>query len=196
MKNRKARVLRKTKETNIDLELKIDGQGRYQVKTPIPFLNHMLELFSKHGLFDLKLRATGDVHVDDHHLVEDAGLTLGECFKKALGGKAGIRRYGFFTLPMDEVLTTVAIDFSGRPAFVYKTPIKSGKIKTFDLELVEHFFEAFTNAAQVNLHIDVHYGRIKHHVVESIFKAFARAVDMATQMDPRVKGVPSTKGTL
>lgn len=196
MKNRKARIIRKTKETSIDLELKLDGAGRYQVKTPIPFLNHMLELFSKHGLFDLRLKATGDVHVDDHHLVEDAGLTLGECFKKALGGKAGIRRYGFFTLPMDEVLTTVAIDFSGRPAFVYKTPIKSGKIKTFDLELVEHFFEAFTNAAQVNLHINVSYGRIKHHVVESIFKAFARAVDMATQRDPRVKGVPSTKGIL
>lgn len=193
---RSARIPRKTKETNIDLSLVIDGTGSYKVKTPIPFLNHMLELFSKHGLFDLKLTASGDVHVDDHHLVEDIGIVLGETFKKALGKKTGIRRYGSASLPMDEVLTTVAIDFSGRPAFVYKNPIRSGKIKNFDLELVEHFFEAFTNAAQVNLHINVHYGRIKHHVVESIFKAFAKAVDQATQLDPRVKGVPSTKGTL
>ncbi len=193
---RQARIVRKTKETDIDLTIRMDGGGTYHVKTPIPFLNHMIELFSKHGLFDLKLKATGDVHVDDHHLVEDVGIALGEAVKKALGDKKGIRRYGFATLPMDEVLTTVAIDFSGRPAFVYKNPIKTGKIKTFDLELVEHFFEAFTNAALVNLHINVHYGRIKHHVVESIFKAVAKAVDMATQIDPRVKGVPSTKGKL
>lgn len=195
-KTRTARIVRKTRETNIDLTLTIDGSGRYQIATPIPFLNHMLELFTKHGIFDLKLKATGDVDVDDHHLVEDVGITLGECFKKALGQKTGIRRYGFVTLPMDEVLTTVAIDFSGRPSFVYRTPIKGGKIKAFDLELVEHFLEAFTNAALVNLHINVHYGRIKHHVVESIFKAFARAADMATQVDSRVKGVPSTKGKL
>lgn len=195
-KTRTARIFRKTKETDIDLALTIDGSGHYQVATPIPFLNHMLELFTKHGLFDLGLKATGDVDVDDHHLVEDVGITLGGCFKKALGEKTGIRRYGFSTLPMDEVLTTVAIDFSGRPSFVYRTPIKGGKIKSFDLELVEHFFEAFTNAAQVNLHINVHYGRIKHHVVESIFKAFAKAADMATQVDPRIKGILSTKGIL
>lgn len=193
---RTARIHRKTKETDIDLSVTLDGTGKYKVKTPIPFFNHMIELFAKHGLFDLTLKATGDVDVDDHHLVEDVGITLGECVRKALGNKAGIRRYGFMILPMDEVLTTVAIDFSGRPAFVYKTPIKSGKIKTFDLELVEHFFEAFTNAALVNLHINVHYARIKHHAVESIFKAFAKAVDMATQIDPRVKGVLSTKGKL
>lgn len=196
MKKRSAKILRKTKETNIDLALTIDGTGSYKVKTPIPFLNHMLELFTKHGLFDLKLTASGDVHVDDHHLVEDVGITLGECLKKGLGTKTGIRRYGSTTLPMDEVLTTVAIDFSGRPSFVYKNPVRTGKIKNFDLELVEHFFEAFTNAAQVNLHINVHYGRIKHHVIESIFKAFAKAVDQATQVDARVKGVPSTKGLL
>jgi imidazoleglycerol-phosphate dehydratase len=193
---RKAHIVRKTKETDIDLSLNIDGTGQYRVKTPIPFLNHMLELFAKHGLFDLKLKATGDVDVDDHHLVEDVGLTLGGCFKKALGNKAGIRRYGFMILPMDETLTTVAIDFAGRAAFVYKSPVKSGKIKTFDMELVEHFFEAFTNAAEVNLHINVHYTRIKHHAVESIFKAFAKAADMATQFDPRIKGVLSTKGKL
>ncbi len=196
MTKRKANIVRKTKETNIDLTLTIDGQGKYQVKTPIAFLNHMLELFSKHGFFDLSVKATGDVDVDDHHLVEDMGICLGEAFKKALGNKAGINRYGFFILPMDEVLTTVVIDFSGRPAFIYKTPMKSGKIKSFDLELVEHFFEAFVNTAQVNLHINVHYGRIKHHVVESIFKAFARAVDQATQFDVRLKGVLSTKGML
>jgi imidazoleglycerol-phosphate dehydratase len=193
---RSAKIDRKTKETDIHLDLIIDGTGRYQIKTPIPFLNHMIELFAKHGLFDIRLKATGDVDVDDHHLVEDVGISLGECFKKALGDKFGIRRYGSTTLPMDEVLTTVAIDFSGRPFIVYKSPIKSGKIKTFDLELVEHFFEAFTSAAAVNLHINVHYGRIKHHVAESIFKAFAKAVDQATQLDPRIQGVLSTKGKL
>lgn len=196
MKRREAKILRKTKETNIALSLTIDGSGRYKIRTPIPFLNHMLELFARHGLFDLTLQASGDVHVDDHHLVEDAGIALGECFRKALGDKAGIRRYGAMTLPMDETLTTVAIDFSDRPCLVYKSPVKSGKIKTFDLELVEHFFEAFASAARVNLHVNVHYGRIKHHVVESVFKAFAKAVDMATQIDPRAKGVPSTKGKL
>ncbi len=193
---RHARIVRKTKETSIDLTLCLDGTGQYKIKTPIPFFNHMLELFSKHGLFDLKLVASGDVDVDDHHLVEDVGITLGEAFTKALSDKKGIRRYGFFTLPMDEVLTTVAIDFSGRASFTYKTPIKSGKIKTFDLELVEHFFEALTNSAQINLHINVHYGRIKHHVVESIFKALAKAMDQAVQVDSRVKGVLSTKGKL
>jgi imidazoleglycerol-phosphate dehydratase len=196
MSKREAKIHRKTKETDIDLSVNVDGSGKYTVKTPIPFLNHMIELFTKHGVFDLTLKATGDVDVDDHHLVEDVGITLGEALRKALGDKAGIRRYGSATLPMDETLTTVAIDFCDRPSLVYKSPIKTGKIKTFDLELVEHFFEAFTSAARVNLHINVHYGRIKHHVAESIFKAFAKAVDMATQVDPRVKGVPSTKGKL
>lgn len=195
-KGRIARVVRKTKETSISLELTIDGRGSYRIKTPIPFFNHMLELFAKHGLFDLVLKATGDTDVDDHHLVEDVGLALGEAFRTGLGDKKGLRRYGFFTLPMDEVLTTVAIDFSGRPSFVYRTPLKSGKIKSFDVELVEHFFEAFCQKAQVNLHINVWYGRIKHHIVESIFKAFAKACDVATQLDVRVKGVPSTKGKL
>lgn len=193
---RTAAIHRKTKETDINFSLTIDGTGRYKVKTPIPFLNHMIELFSKHGVFDVTLIAKGDVDVDDHHLVEDVGITLGECFRRALGDKVGIRRYGFFTLPMDETLTTVAIDFCDRPAIVYNSPVKSGRIKTFDVELVEHFFEAFTSAARVNLHVNVHYGRIKHHVAESIFKAFAKAVDAATRIDPRVKGVPSTKGKL
>ena len=193
---RQARILRKTKETHIDLKLSIDGTGRYAVKTPLPFLNHMMELFAKHGLFDLDLKATGDIDVDDHHLVEDVGITLGETLVKALGDKAGIRRYGFFVLPMDEVLTTVAVDFSGRPAFVYQTPLKTGRIKNFDLELVEHFFESLAQSARMNLHILVHYGRNKHHVVESIFKALAKAIDQATQVDTRVRGVLSTKGKL
>lgn len=193
---RESHIVRKTKETDIDLTLRLDGTGQYKIKTPIPFLNHMLELFSKHGLFDLKLTATGDVDVDDHHLVEDVGISLGEALQEALGDKKGIRRYGFFTLPMDEVLTTVAVDFSGRASFTYQIPIKSGKIKTFDLELIEHFFEALANTAQINLHINVHYGKIKHHVVESIFKALAKAIDAAIQIDPRVKGVLSTKGKL
>jgi len=196
MSKRKADIHRKTKETDIQLSLNLDGSGKYSVKTPIPFFNHMIELFAKHAVADLTLKATGDVDVDDHHLVEDVGITLGECIRKALGDKAGIRRYGFFTLPMDETLTTVAIDFCDRPAIVYNSPVKSGKIKSFDMELVEHFFESFTSAARVNLHVNVHYGRIKHHVVESIFKALAKAVDMATQIDPRVKGVLSTKGKL
>ncbi len=193
---RTAKVVRKTKETSISLELNLDGKGSYRVKTPIPFLTHMLELLARHGLFDLKIQATGDTQVDDHHLVEDLGLTLGASFKKCLGDKRGIRRYGFFVLPMDEVLTTVAIDFSGRPAFVYKTPLKNGRIKDFDVELVEHFLESFSQASGTNLHVQVHYGRIKHHIVESIFKALARACDVATQLDPRVKGIPSTKGQL
>lgn len=193
---RKVQLKRKTKETTIDLSLNIDGGGRYQIKSPIPFLNHMLELFAKHGLFDLGLKATGDTHVDDHHLVEDIGIVLGESFKKGLGDKKGMNRYGFFTLPMDETLVTVVIDFCGRPAFVYNSSIKRGKIKNFDLELVEHFFEAFVNSAQVNLHINVPYGRIKHHIVEGIFKAFAKATDQATRIDPRIKGIPSTKGRL
>ena len=191
-----AKIRRSTKETDIQLDLAIDGSGKYRIATPVPFLNHMLELFTKHGLFDLTVKASGDVHVDDHHLVEDLGITLGQAFAKAIGDKKGMRRYGFFILPMDETLAGVAIDFSGRPAFVYRVPLKAGKIKSFDVELVEHFFEAFVNSARVNLHINVPYGKIRHHIVEGIFKAFARAVDMATRRDPRVKGIPSTKGKL
>lgn len=193
---RTAKINRKTSETDIALTLNVDGTGKYKIKTPIPFYNHMLEAFARHGLFDLEIKATGDVDVDDHHLVEDVGLCLGEAFKKAIGDKKGMRRYGHFTLPMDEVLTTAAIDFAGRPCMVYKPQIKSGKIKNFDVELVHEFFQAFTNAAAVNLHIQVHTSGNKHHVVESMFKAFARACDMATQLDPRVTSIPSTKGKL
>jgi|SRR5262245_16914952 len=193
---RKAKFNRNTTETQIQADLKIDGSGKYKVSTPIPFLNHMLELFTKHGLFDLHLKAKGDVHIDFHHTVEDIGITLGTAFKNALGNKQGIRRYGFCVLPMDEVLTTVALDFSGRPCMIYHTPVKKGRIGNFDVELVPEFFQGFTNAALINLHINVQYGRNKHHIVESMFKAFAKACDMATQVDPRVKGIPSTKGSL
>ena len=193
---RKTKLARNTTETQISADLKLDGSGRYQISTPIPFLNHMLELFTKHGLFDITLKAKGDTHIDFHHTVEDIGITLGQAFKEALGKKEGIRRYGFCVLPMDEVLTTVALDFSGRPCMIYHSNLKKGRIGTFDVELVPEFFQGFTNAALINLHINVHYGRNKHHIVESIFKAFAKACDMATQMDSRVKGIPSTKGKL
>ena len=196
MKKRSAKIIRKTKETDISLDLNIDGSGVYKIKTPIPFFTHMLEAIARHGLFDINLKASGDIDVDDHHLVEDVGLVLGEAFTKALGDKKGIRRYGHFTLPMDEVLSVAAVDFSGRPAFVYKSPVKSGKIKNFDIDLVNEFFQAFVNAAAINLHLHVIETGNKHHVVESLFKAFTRALDMATQLDPRVKSIPSTKGKL
>jgi imidazoleglycerol-phosphate dehydratase len=195
-KTRKAKVTRNTKETQITVELNLDGQGRAKIDTPIPFLNHMLEAFTKHGLFDLTLKAKGDTHIDFHHTVEDVGIAIGEAFKKALGDKKGIRRYGHFTLPMDEVLTTAAVDFSGRPCLIYQVKLKPGRIGTFDVELVPEWFQGFTNAALINLHINNWYGRNRHHIVESMFKALAKAVDMATQRDPRVKGVPSTKGKL
>jgi imidazoleglycerol-phosphate dehydratase len=193
---RKAKVVRNTKETQIAVELNLDGQGKYQIDTPIPFLNHMLEAFAKHGLFDLKVKAKGDTHIDFHHTVEDVGIALGEAFAKALGNKRGIRRYGHFTLPMDEVLTSASVDFSGRPCMIYQHKLKAGRIGTFDVELVPEFFQGFTNAALINLHLNNWYGRNRHHIVESMFKAFAKAVDMATQRDPRIKGVPSTKGKL
>jgi len=196
MKKRTAQIHRKTKETDIALNLNLDGTGVYKIKTPIPFLTHMLEAFARHGFFDLEIKSTGDVDVDDHHLVEDIGLVLGQAFDKALGDKSGIRRYGFFTLPMDEVLTTCAIDLSGRPCLVMDPKLPKGKIKKFDLELVMEFFQAFTNTAKINLHFVLERVGNKHHVVESMFKAFTRALDMATSLDPRVRGVPSTKGSL
>lgn len=196
IKKRKAAIKRDTKETQIKLDLTVDGVGDYKIKTPIPFFNHMLESFTKHGLFDIKLNGDGDVHVDDHHLVEDVGLVLGQAFVKAVGDKRGMRRYGHFTLPMDETLVTVAVDFCNRPCLVYKSPAKTGKIKKFDLELVHEFFQAITNEAGLNLHILVHHGKNKHHIVEAIFKCFAKAMDMATQLDPRSKSLPTVKGTI
>jgi len=195
-KKRSAKITRNTKETQISLNLVIDGSGKYNIKTPLPFFTHMLESFTKHGLFDINLKASGDIDVDDHHLVEDVGLVLGQAFVKAVGKKNKMRRFGHAMLPMDETLANVAVDFSGRPCLIYKSPAKRGKIKNFDLQLVHEFFQAITNEAGLNLHINVPYGENKHHIVESIFKSFAKAMDMATQIDPRIKSILSTKGSL
>ena len=195
---RSARIERNTKETQIVVELGLDGSGARSIATPVPFLSHMLEAFAKHGIFDLEVRATGDIEIDAHHTVEDIGLVLGNAFERALGARAGIVRYGAATIPMDEVLATVAVDFCGRPAFVWKVTGLDGKwIGSFDCELVREFFGAFATRAQCNLHVVLHYGGNAHHTIECIFKAFARACDAATQIDPRLGGaVPSTKGTL
>ena len=196
MKKRSALVKRKTKETDIQMKLTLEGGGKYKIKTPIPFMNHMLELFSKHGLFDLEIKATGDVDVDDHHLAEDLGLALGEAFLKALKNKKGINRYGFTQVPMDEALVTATVDISNRPHLVYDSPVKKGKIKTFDIELVTHFLESFVQSARINLHLSVIRGKNKHHIIEALFKAMARAMYEATFINPYRKDIPSTKGTL
>lgn len=193
---RQTTIKRKTKETDIALKFNVDGRGVYNIKTPIPFFTHMLEAFAKHGLFDLDINAKGDVDVDDHHLVEDVGLVLGQALVKCVGDKKGMRRYGHFTLPMDETLVSVAVDVCDRPCLVYNSKVKRGKIKNFDIQLVHEFFQAITNEAKLNLHINVHYGENKHHIVEAIFKAFTKALDMATQIDPRQKGLPTTKGRI
>lgn len=193
---RKAKLTRNTSETQIELELDLDGTGTADIQTGVGFLDHMLELFTKHGVFDLKIRATGDLHVDAHHTVEDTGICLGLALKQALGDKAGIRRYGHFTLPMDETLVTSAVDFSGRFALVYQAPTPTEKIGDFDTELLEDFWQAVAANALCNLHVVLHHGRNSHHVAEAVFKATARAMRMAVEDDPRMTGVPSTKGTL
>jgi imidazoleglycerol-phosphate dehydratase len=205
---RKAKILRKTKETDIKIELNIDGKGKSRIKYPIPFLGHMFTLFSKHGLFDLKLSAQGDLEVDLHHLVEDTGLALGEAFAKALGKKAKIERYGHALLPMDESLAEVraAIDISGRPHFTFKARFEKEliyaqlgrqKIKLFlDAEMLREFFESFVYKAGISLHIDLVRGKNTHHKVEAIFKAFGLALRRACAINPREGGIPSTKGRL
>lgn len=193
---RSATVSRKTKETAIELSLNVDGTGRYDISTGVPFLNHMLELFTRHGFFDLTIRATGDIDVDDHHTVEDVGLTLGQAFRQALGDKAGIRRFGEATVPLDEALISVVVDLSGRPFFAYDIKTKQNRIGTFDVELIHDFLLALVNQAGINLHVRMLSGRNPHHIVEATFKSLARAMDLATQRDPRVTGVLSTKGTL
>lgn len=195
---RSSHIERNTSETRIDLRLSLDGDGTRAVDTPLPFLSHMLEAFARHGLFDLQVAATGDVEIDGHHTVEDLGLSLGMAFEEALGDRAGIVRYGHFTLPMDDTLVTVAVDFCGRPAFVWNVEGLDGKwVGTFDCELAREFFSAFATRAQCNLHVLLHYGRNAHHIIEAIFKAVTRACDAATRIDDRLVGqVPSTKGTL
>jgi imidazoleglycerol-phosphate dehydratase len=193
---RTATIDRKTAETDIQLSLNLDGTGNADIATGVGFLDHMLTLLAKHGALDLSVRANGDLEVDQHHTVEDTGICLGQAIKQALGDKSGIRRYGHFTLPMEETLATVAIDLSGRYAFVFRADFPSQKIGDFDSELVEDFWQAVAANALANLHILVHYGRNSHHISEAIFKATARALRMAVESDPRMTGVPSTKGTL
>jgi imidazoleglycerol-phosphate dehydratase len=194
---RKATVTRKTKETEIELKLNLDGSGIYNIDTGIPFLDHMLELFSKHGFFDLELKAVGDLAVDCHHTIEDIGLVLGQAFVDALGDKAGIKRYGFFILPMDETRVTVTLDLSGRPYLVYKVEPLNKDINNIDVRLFHEFFQALAVKSGMNLHIVHNDGGETHHVIEAVFKAFAKALDIAVSFDPRLKGdVLSTKGIL
>jgi imidazoleglycerol-phosphate dehydratase len=193
---RTAQISRKTAETEISLELNLDGSGQADISTGVGFFDHMLELLTKHGAFDLTVNAKGDLHVDQHHTVEDIGICFGQAIRAALGDKAGIRRYGHFTLPMEETLATVALDLSGRYAFVFQADFPTAKIGDFDSELVEDFWQATAANALCNLHVKVHYGRNSHHISEGVFKATARALRMAIEADPRMPGVPSTKGTL
>jgi imidazoleglycerol-phosphate dehydratase len=194
---RKARIERKTKETQIAAEMKLDGTGSYTIKTPIPFFDHMLTLMCKHGLFDMKLVAKGDVEIDDHHTVEDTGIVLGKVLKEALGDMKGISRYGQASVPMDEALAQVSLDISGRQYLVYNVAFpKKSKLREFDPDLIEDFLQAFAGSAGLTLHVNVPYGRNTHHIIEAVFKALGRALKQAVTIDPRVKGVPSTKGSL
>ena len=194
--SRSATLERVTRETKIQLTLQIDGSGQAAICTSVPFLDHMLNLFARHGLFDLQVEACGDIDIDFHHTVEDIGIVLGEAFKQALGDKQGIRRYGQATVPMDETLASVAVDISGRPYLVYHVTLPKVKIGEFDVELAREFFQAFVNHCGLNLHINVMYGDNVHHIIEACFKAVARALDTATQLNPRIVGVMSTKGVL
>ncbi len=193
---RSATAKRATKETDIEVTVDLDGGGKADVQTPLPFLSHMLEQIARHGLFDVTIRAKGDVEIDGHHTTEDLAVLLGQAFAKALGDKAGIARYGSATLPMDEARATVALDLSGRPYFVWEVPLPKGKLGEFDTELAEVFFEGFARGAMCNLHVVLHAGTNMHHIVEICFKALAKALMAATRVDPRASGIPSTKGTL
>lgn len=196
MKKRIGKVVRKTTETQITVELNLDGTGKYQVNTGVGFLNHMLELFSKHSLIDLKIKATGDLHVDEHHIVEDVGICLGQAILQALGDKKGIFRYGF-QLPMEETLAEVAIDLSGRSYLVWNVKFKREKIGDMPTELFEDFFKSLADNLLANIHVNIRYGRNEHHIAEGIFKAFAKALRFAITQDERVKNLlPSTKGML
>ena len=189
-------VRRKTKETEIQVAVDLEGNGKAEIETGMPFFNHMLDSFSRHGFFDIKVQAKGDLEVDYHHTVEDVGLALGEAFKNALGDKHGIRRFGEASCPLDETLAKVVIDLSGRPYLSYNVKIRPGRVGSFDTDLPHEFYAAFTNQLGMNLHIDVIRGENPHHIIEACFKAFARAMDMATGLDQRISGVLSTKGSL
>jgi imidazoleglycerol-phosphate dehydratase len=195
-RNRMAVIERNTTESQIRIALTLDGTGNRRISTTIPFLDHMLDLMAKHGFFDLRIDAVGDTHIDDHHTVEDVGIVLGEALKQALGKKEGVRRFGTAWVPLDETLAQVTVDLSGRPYLVYNVKLPHRRIKGFDLYLFEDFFQALSTHAGMNLHINVPYGRNPHHIMESIFKAMAKALDQAVSLDPRVSGVLSTKGSL
>jgi imidazoleglycerol-phosphate dehydratase len=193
---RHASISRKTKETDIQLAFTIDGEGKAELHTGVPFLTHMLDLFTNHGQFNLTVTAKGDTEVDDHHTTEDIGICLGQALREALGDKKGIKRYGNAFVPMDEALAQVVVDLSNRPHFEFRGQFPSEKVGTFDVELVHEFLWKLALEARMNLHVIVHYGRNTHHMIEAVFKALGRALDEATMIDPRVKGVPSTKGML
>lgn len=190
------KCVRNTHETQISVEVNLDGTGQTRVQTPIPFLSHMLEQLPRHGLFDLTVQATGDVEIDGHHTTEDLGIVVGRAFLEALGDRKGITRYGSATLPMDEALVTVALDLSGRTYFVWRVDLPKAKIGTWDSELAEVFFEGFARGLACNLHVHLIEGRNLHHIVEISFKALAKALRQASTLDPRVTTVPSTKGSL
>jgi imidazoleglycerol-phosphate dehydratase len=194
--NRISKIHRKTSETEVSIEINLDGYGKAEIETTVPFLDHMFHLFSKHGFFDLCVKSRGDTSVDDHHLVEDLGICLGDAVKQALGGKEGIARYGTALVPMDETLCSVTIDISGRPYLIYHASLGEAKIGAFDPVLIKEFFKSFSDHSGMTLHINVHYGSNNHHIVEAIFKAFARALHEAVTLHGRIEGVLSTKGSL
>ncbi len=194
--SRTAEIIRKTRETDIRLTANLDGQGRAEIATGVGFLDHMLELLARHSLINLTVACTGDVHVDDHHTTEDIGICLGQAIDRALGNRAGIRRYGHAVLPMDEALVTCAVDLGGRPFFVWNAAMPSPKIGTFDSELVADFWHAVCTQGRMNLHVLLHYGRNTHHISEAIFKGLAHAIREALELDPRSTDIPSTKGVL
>ena len=192
-----AEVIRETKETQIKVSLSLDGTGEGEISTGIPFMDHMLDLFARHGFFDLSIVANGDIEIDYHHLVEDMGISLGQAFREALGDKAGIRRYGFFALPMDETLVTVALDLSNRAYLVWNVGSSITMVRDFNVQLFKEFFQAFAKEVACNVHIRLEHGEEPHHVAEAIFKGFAKSMDIATQHEVRLGGkIPSTKGTL
>jgi|HubBroStandDraft_6_1064221.scaffolds.fasta_scaffold198653_2 imidazoleglycerol-phosphate dehydratase len=194
--SRTAEVQRKTRETAVAAALRLDGSGRGEIATGVPFLDHMLDSFARHGFFDLRVTATGDLHIDDHHTVEDVGIVLGRAFRQALGDRSGIRRFGNATVPLDEALCTAVVDISGRAYLAYNIEIREERVGNFQTILVHDFMKAFTDETGMNLHLNLHAGRNPHHIVEATFKALARAMDQATAVEPRLSGVLSTKGTL
>jgi len=196
MKSRAASVVRDTQETQITVKMNLDGSGKAKLASGVPFLDHMLDQIARHGLVDLEVKARGDLHIDAHHTVEDIGITLGQAFAKAVGDKKGVRRYGHAYVPLDEALSRVVIDLSGRPGLEMTGKFTRARVGEFDVDLVREFFQGFANHAGITLHLDNLKGANTHHQVETLFKAFGRALRMAVELDPRVKGVPSTKGSL